>query len=97
MVYLRNGTQIDHNHYEDTIPGPADVDLFLANGSSAFNVSDLYGNVWQCVALRCIGAWAVLSLLYIYLYIYTHTHCTLWLHALACVIATESQPATRTE
>ena len=78
MVYLRNGTQIDHNHYEDTIPGPADVDLFLANGSSAFNVSDLYGNVWQCVALRCIGAWAVLSLLYIYIYIYTHT-----LHSLA--------------
>ena len=47
MIYLSNGSRINHNHYQDTIPGPADVDLFAGNGSSAFNVSDLMGNVWQ--------------------------------------------------
>jgi formylglycine-generating enzyme required for sulfatase activity len=47
MVYLPNGTIINHNHFEDTIPGPADVHLFAHNGSSPFNVSDLMGNIWQ--------------------------------------------------
>ena len=50
FVYFANGTQYDHNHAADTIPGPADVDLFL-NGSSAFNVSDLIGNVWQYTSM----------------------------------------------
>ena len=45
-IYLPNGTIVNHNHYQDTIPGPTDVDRF-PNGSSVFNVSDLIGNIWQ--------------------------------------------------